>query len=154
VRVPDRGTTEHPLESKSAQTNGDRGWSRGAGCRRHRGARAGAERWRHDRAHADDLGARDDASGVLDGDDLAGGVLPADHPARVEHGDDVSGTRTDVLAAAAAADHVDQADSAADQADDLEAGGADVLAAVRACVLLPRDDAAGVVVPGPLRSHR
>jgi hypothetical protein len=150
VRVPDRGATEHPLESKSAQTNGDRGWSRGAGCRRHRGARAGAERWRHDRAHADDLGARDDASGVLDGDssavDHAAGLLPADDPAGVEC-DDVSATRSDVLEAAAAADHVDQADPAGDH----PAAPVDHLAAV---VLLPRDDAAGVVVPGPLRSHR
>ncbi|GAA3671160.1 hypothetical protein GCM10022267_67420 [Lentzea roselyniae] len=150
--MPDRGTTEHPLESKSAQTNGDRGWSRGAGCRRHRGARAGAERWRHDRAHADDLGARDDASGVLDGDssavDHASGLLPADDPARVEHaGDDVSASGDVVLEAGAAADHVDQADPARDH----PAAPVDHLAAG---VLLPRDDAAGVVVPGPLRSHR
>lgn len=153
MRVPDRGTTDHPLESKSAQTNGDRGWSRGAGCRRHRGARARAERWRLDRAHADHLGARDDAAGVLVGDPRpvhdASSVLPGDDPARVEHDrDDVAVARADVLAATA--DHVDQADPAGDHA----AAPDDHLAAGLRAAVLPRDDAAGVVVPGPLRSHR
>ena len=112
MRVPDRGATDLAGVA-SAQTNGDRGGSRGIGCRRHRGARPGAERRRLASTHADELDARHhaarvDASGVLDGEppaDHASGVLPAELDR-----DDVAGARADVLAAAA---HVDPADPAA-----------------------------------------
>lgn len=146
MRVPDRGTTDHPLESKSAQTNGDRGWSRGAGCRRHRGARAGAERWRLDRAHDDELDARDDASGVLEQH------FPGDHASRVvdpaerDDRDDVAGRRADVLEARLPVDH--PASAVADVDPDLAAGGlpaehdGDDVAG-----LVPRDDVADLVSP-------
>jgi hypothetical protein len=154
VRVPDRGTTDPVGVEQSAQTNGDRGGSCGVGCCRHRGARAGAERRRFVRADADDLGARDDASGVVDGDppaDHAAGVLDAarDDPTGV----DLAGPGADVVPAGHdaarhdAADHLPAADPRA-----AEHHRHHHLAA--AVVLLPGHDAAGVVDSGPVRSHR
>jgi hypothetical protein len=135
------------LESRSAQTNDDRGGSGRAGRCRHRRARAGAERWRLARGSAHDLGS---AAARLH---LAG--VPADHGTAhvaAHHAGVPADDRTaaaELHQAGVPADHVGPADPAADDpavpADDLDAAVAE---------LLDPDDAAGHVDPGPVRSHR
>ena len=133
----------------SAQTNGDRGRSDGAGCRRHRGARAGSERrLAGDAAH--DLGSAAD----LDRDDVPGddrAVLAGDDLARTAVDDD----RDDVANPHEAGPPVDHAAAAADVDRDHSAG--DDEADVPADDLDPADPhdvAFAHDVAGPVRSHR